>query len=138
MTRIRAFVSKEFFSELLPYNAELLKGNAFVVRACGAKPGDSSILRSKSYILFGNGLATLPLQKEALERDGGYFMWFREVTDRPGVSHWEVQSDSNQATGSEDWNLQVSCLDPGPAHERLLMLAKVSGSPGQYIYLTRL
>ncbi len=112
MEKIRAFVPWKFFKSLLPFNAELLKGNAMLIRACAAKPQDGSILRSKEYLLFGNGLATiLPdalVASQYLSSPRGYVMEFTEKTDGRSVRYWEVQSVASQSSGAGLLDLKVS------------------------------
>lgn len=139
MEKIRACVPWTFFNNLLPFNAELLNGNAMVVRACGAKPSDGSILRSKEYLLFGNGMATLlPRAKNgSLVETDGYIMEFTQKRDSRGVSYWEVQSVANQMPGNPNWRLEVSHLPPiSDEGWHIRKLIECKGKPGQFIYLS--
>ena len=138
MESINAFVPLKFYSQLLPFNAELLKGNAMLVRACGAQGRDGSILRSKSYLLFGNGVETLMPQVESLIEGGtkGYVMRFVSKKDNRQVEYWEVQSTGDQ-TNPRGWTLGVSSEAPDNddgMHVKLLV--SQHGGPGQYIFLS--
>ena len=62
MEKIRALVPWEFFDTLLPFNAELLNGNAMVVRAFGAKSRDHSFQSGCSFFLYGGRPPYRPLQ----------------------------------------------------------------------------
>lgn len=152
MEKIRARVPWVFFDNLLPFNAELLNGNAMLVRACGAKPSDGTILRSKEYLLFGNGIATLlPLARAGLLYSGsanrnttlvmgtgsyGYIMEFTQKRDPRGVSYWEVQSVVDQMPGNPNWRLEVSDLPPiSDKGWHIRKLIEREGKPGQFIYL---
>lgn len=132
MERIKALVPWDFFRGLYPFNAELLNGNAMVIKACAA--GEyGTILRSKEYLLFGNGLATLlPQGKE--HNAEGYVMEFVRKNDARGVKYCEVQSVPDQAR--TPWRLEVSGLPP-PWTDRTRILAFQAGDPGQYIFLAR-
>lgn len=139
MEKIRARIPWEFFHDLLPFNAEVLSGNAMLVRACGAQSGDGSILRSKGYLIFGNGMATLLPQTKIPGRvdSGGYVAEFVRRSDPRGVEYWEVQSVPDQTPDALDWYLNVSSFALGPSmggHVRRLI--EVEGDPGQFIYLS--
>lgn len=138
MQRIRARVPWSFFTQLLPFNAQLLNGNAMLVRACGAKPQDGSILQSKSYLLFGNGIATLLPQVDELAKDlnarRGFVMEFIQKRDKRNVMYWEaqcVQGDGLWASASHE--LRVSS---NPPDEFAVSIIDQPGNPGQYIYLS--
>ena len=138
MERTRAFVPWTFFNDLLPFNAELIGGNAMVVRACGAKPDDGSILHSKEYLLFGNGMGTLLPQATALAQKGitGYVMEFVQKKDKRRVTYWEVQSVPEQ-TMDIPWHLKVSSREPDPDDDgHIKMLASQEGNPSQFLFLS--
>jgi len=138
MERVRARVPWKFFQRLYPFNAEVLDGDAMVIKACGAKPANGSILRSREYLLFGHGMATLlPYAGvgRRVERDG-YIVALTEKCDPRGVVYWEVQSVGDQMPGSPDWHLKVSNFPPDSDMEgHVRRLIEISGDPGQYIYL---
>ena len=118
MERIRAFVPWTFFEKLLPFNAELLNDNAMLVRACGTKPADGSVLRSKSFLLFGRGLATLLPQAgtlaQGLNGKKGYVMEFVHKRDSRKVDYWEAQIASDQTQSPQNWEIEVSSFEPDP------------------------
>lgn len=127
----------EFFDELYPFNAELLKGNAMLVRACGTQPVDGSILRSKEYILFGQGMATiLPHRKVGSANKKGYIVEIVERRDLRDVTYWEVQSVGDERPVVPQWSLRVSNL-PVVSDEdgHVRMLIGMKGEPGQYFFL---
>ena len=138
MEKVRARVPWEFFKELYPFNAELLNGDAMLIRACAAKPTDGSILRSKEYLLFGHGMATLLSYAgvgRRVERDG-YIVEFTENRDPRGVAYWVVQSVGDQLPDAQDWRLKVSNFPPDPDMEgHVRRLIGVAGDPGQYFFL---
>ena len=135
--RRRALVPWKFFQELLPFNAELLNGNAMLIRACGTQAKDGSILRSKEYLLFGNGFATLlPWARTATCPINGYVMNFSEKRDKRQVRYWEVQIDQSQERCSPDWQFRLSASQPDPDDEgHIVELISQSGEPGQSFYL---
>ena len=140
MERIRALVPWTFFGSLLPFNAELLNGNAMLVRACGAKRTDGSILRSKSYVLFGNGVATLLPQAKVLAKDPnsmqGYVMEFVQKRDGRQVDYWEAQSVPDQNLNGSRWQIEISEWEPDSDDgEHIINLVGQHGNPGQYFYL---
>ena len=140
MERIRAFVPWTFFEKLLPFNAELLNDNAMLVRACGTKPADGSVLRSKSFLLFGRGLATLLPQAgtlaQGLNGKKGYVMEFVHKRDSRKVDYWEAQIASDQTQSPQNWEIEVSSFEPDPDDGiHITPLVKQEGKPGQYIYL---
>lgn len=127
----------KFLDSLMPFNAELLKGNAMLVRACGAKPSDGSILRTKEFLLFGNGMATLLPQLRPLAQDGveGYNVDITRKDDGRGIAFWEVQA-ADQATPTK-WRLEVASSPPNPSDRgQVQPLIHSSGMPGQYFFLT--
>ncbi len=136
--KVRARVPWEFFEELYPFNAELINGNAMLIRACGIQSINGSILRSKEYLLFGHGLATLlPYagMGRRVERDG-YIMEFTERRDPRGVVYWEVQSVGDQLPDPQGWHLKVSVHPPDSDMEgHVRRLIGVAGYPGQYFFL---
>lgn len=139
MSQYRVFVPWKFFGDLYPFSAELINGNAMIIRACGAKPDDGSILRSRDYLLFGNGMATL-LSQTVEERNvtDGYTVRLFDRCVRPGVTCWEAQSVSRQSALPESWRLKVSTTEPDPDDEgHIRMLVQSDGNPGQYLYLAR-
>ena len=133
----RARVSWNFFRELLPFNAEILKGNAMLIKACGAKPSDGSILRSKEYLLFGHGIATVLLQMGIAGRleNHGYVFEFSRKVDPRGVEYWNVQSVVDQMQEKKKWCLEVSYASPPDDEERIQRLIGIEGKPGQFMYL---
>ncbi|GEM_PF-3089379 len=138
MEKIRARVPWEFFHGLYPFNAELLNGNAMLIRACGIQPTDGSILRSKEYLLFGHGIATLVPYARVCRVDerGGYIMALTEKCDPRGVVYWEVHSVGDQLPDAQGWHLKVSIDPPGSDMEgHVRRLIEIKGDPGQYIYL---
>jgi hypothetical protein len=109
MKKLKAFVPMAFFKELLPYNAELPNGNAMVVRACGVKPDDGSILRSTEYLLFGNGLATLLPEASGSRAFGGrdgYVMEFVQKKDARQIVYWEVNAVKDQGDNPGENRIQ--------------------------------
>lgn len=138
MEKIRARIPWKFFEELLPFNAELLNGNAMLIRACGTQPTDGSILRSKEYLLFGHGMATLmPYARVCrVEERDGYIVALTEKCDPRGVVYWEVHSVGDQMPGTPDWRLKVSNFPPDPDDEgHIRRLIGIEGDPGQFMYL---
>lgn len=151
MEGIRARVPWEFFRELYPFNAELLNAGAFLIRACGALPScgdrlDGSIQRSKGYLLFGHGIATIlpharrPCTDITDYYDDGYEVELTAKRDPRGVTYWEVQPVRGQGQMPEysDWRLKVSANPPDPDDEgHVRKLIEIEGDPGQYIFLSR-
>lgn len=141
MDKIRARVPWEFFRELYLFSAELLDGDAMVVKACGVKPSngdrrDGGILRSREYLLFGHGLATLVPRSHCDGNRDGYVMEVTRKCDTRGVTYWEFQSAGDQLMDSLPWRLNVSNSPPDPDMEgHVQRLIEISGDPGQYIYL---
>ncbi|MBL8030338.1 MAG: hypothetical protein JNN11_03760 [Candidatus Doudnabacteria bacterium] len=112
-----------------------------LVRACGAKPADGSILRSRGYLLFGNGVATLLPQAETLAQGlngvKGYVMEFVQKRDPRNVAYWEVQISVDQTRVERDWRIEASCLPPDSDEGiHFTPLVEQQGKPGQYFYLT--
>ena len=140
MKSLRVFVPWSFFGSLLPYSGTLLNGNALLVRACGNKPTDGSVLQSQSFVLFGNGIATLVTQipelvKTPMFREG-CIMEFVQKRDRRQVEYWEAQSVPDQQLGGSKWRLGISTSEPKRDDgEHVIILAGQSGRPGQFIYL---
>lgn len=137
MQKFQAFMPFEFLDSLMPFNAELLKGNAMLVRACGAKPSDGSILRSREFLLFGHGMATLLPQLSSLGRDDveGYTVDVTRKDDGRGVAFWEIQA-TEQATPTK-WRLELASSPPTPSDGgQIQQLIHSNGQPGQYFFLT--
>ena len=138
MHTIRARVPLAFFQGLYPCSAELLKGNSMIVRAVGVQSRDGSILRSRGYLLFGNGLATLLV--EAWHRTKGvesnYDMDFTRRVNDKRVEYWEIQGRGPQSQEAL-WVLQSSTTKPPANGKCTTLLCFVEGRPGQYLYLSR-
>lgn len=138
MRKIRAYMPLSFFDMLLPFNIELIKGNAMIMRACGAKPSDGSILRSKEFILFGNGIATLIPMAKKLEQLGerGYVLEIEQKRDSRGIAYWDAQIARDKESHIPRWSLECSSYCPSSddgLHVRKLV--GQNGNPGQFIYL---
>ena len=119
---------------------ELINGNATILRACGAQLKDGSILRSREYILFGHGIATIAPHAAALScREVlGYNMDFECKRDRRGVVCFEVNVSRPQRS-REPWELCVSDATPETSEGiHIIRLCSVEGDPGQYFYLSRI
>lgn len=137
MQELQAYVPWEFFGNLLPFNAEVLKGSAMVVRAFASQNGDGSIVRSREYILFGNGIATLIPVSDVLMRQGrnGFIGNFTQKTDVRGVRYWEVQAARPEPI-SAVWSLKVAHSPPDSDDGKSnRILCSKDGECGQYIYL---
>ncbi len=136
MEKFSAFVAWQFFERLYPFNGELLKGNAFLLKAVGAKRGDGSLLQSKEFLLFGHGAATLVPQAERQRGEGrsGYFVEGIGKTDNRGVMYWEVQLAINQSPELPLWSLEVSAEPP----KDVQLLFGIQGDPGQYFFIRQL
>lgn len=140
--RVRAVLPFSFFDDLLPCNIEIVKGNAMKLRAYGAKLGDGSVLRSKEYIWFRNGQASLLLQRERIVREHmtgvfpAYAVDLIKKTDPREVVYWEVECVSGDVSVQQaEWMLAVSDT---PGLERTSMpLISQDGDPGQYFYLVK-
>jgi hypothetical protein len=134
METYQALMPLSFFRSLLPYNAELLSGNALLLRACGAKPDDGSVLRSREFLLFGNGLATIIPYADVLEERGedGYVVSVTRKSDARHVTFWEIQSVA-RPEGRPAWSLATSRRPPGDRN--VIRLIQSEGQPGQYFYL---
>lgn len=130
----------EFFEGLYPFNAQLLNGNAMLVRAFGTQPKDGSFIRSREYILFGQGMATLLSYAKGIKvgrNKNGYIVEIMERRDRRGVKYWEVQSVSDQELIAPYWSLVVSDFPPVSDEEgHVRTLIGVKGDPGEYFFLT--
>ncbi|MBI4093112.1 MAG: hypothetical protein HY420_04275 [Candidatus Kerfeldbacteria bacterium] len=130
----------DFFDPLLAFNAELLNGNAMLLRACGAQPRDGSILRSKEYLLFGHGMATLamwPQHPFAFKSQEHYVVTVTERMDSRKVRYWEIQAAKDQ-TMSTDWTLCVASEEPDPKNEgEIKILVQSDGHVRQFFYLRR-
>lgn len=142
MFQFRARVPWGFFEELYPFNAELLDGDAMIVKACAAKPSngaarDGGILRSREYLLFGHGIATiLPHARRYWWQRDECVMEVTEKCDPRGVRYWEFQCASDLLPGIPDWRLKISHSPPDPDEEgHVRRLIEISGKPGQYFYL---
>jgi len=135
--KVRVLVSWEFFNKLYPFNAEVLNGNAMLIRACGGKRTDGSICRSKEYLLFGQGMATLLFYKRAGHADPkGYVVEVTARRDSRGIVYYELQSVTGGATKFE-WLLEVSNVPPPSDEEGYIRrLIEVNGDPGQYFFLS--
>lgn len=135
-----AILYVDFCVPLLPFNAELLKGNAMLIRACGTDQ-DGSILRSKEYLLFGNGMATLamwPQHPFMFETQEQYVVTVTEKQDRRGVRYWEIQSRRDQTTDGVEWVFCVATEEPTSkmGHE-VKVLVQSEGNARQFFYLRR-
>lgn len=125
----------------IQFNAELLNGNAMLIRACGTKPNDGSILRSRKYLLFGNGIATILAnsstnQYNQIYYGDGYIMELCEKRDRRGVTYHEFQPAADQMPGTPNWRLNVSNFPPDRDMGRHIRpLIEHNGDPGQYFFL---
>lgn len=111
-----------------------------LVRACSAKPADGSILRSKSYLLFGNGVATLLPQArtlaQGLNAKKGYVMEFVQKRDSRKVDYWEAQIAPDQTQSTQNWEIEVSNFEPDSDEGiHFKPLVEQKGNPGQYIYI---
>jgi len=130
----------DFCTPLLPFNAELLNGNAMLIRACGAKL-DGSVLRSREYLLLGNGMATLamwPQHPFAFDTQEQYVVTVTERSDRRSVRYWEIQSRRDQTTDDVAWTLCVATEEPDPNKEgEIRMLVQSEGHARQFFYLRR-
>lgn len=149
MGEVRVHVPWTFFEKLLPFNAEVIEGNAMVVRACAAQrpngsQDDGAIRRSKEFLLFGHGLATIiPQVRNEVGRTGyvsgdrtGYIMILTEHRDNRGIRYWKLQSASDQMPGELSWQLKVSFYPPDPDMEgHVRRLIEIEGDPGQYFFL---
>jgi hypothetical protein len=132
-----AFLPLSFFRELLPFNAELLSGNSMIVRACGIQPNDGSILRSKGFLLFRNGLATLATRPIARE-DEGYVMVLTQKMSLKDVEYWEIKSKGGQDHCDLGMRFEVSTSPPDPDEgKHIVELVSQEGKPGQYIFLSQ-
>ncbi len=141
MRRIRAFVPYSFFDQLYPYNMQPLDSNALALKACGAQPKDGSILRSKEYLLFGNGIGTLiPWVRMGFSSRTAYDGFAAELSeecDKRGVRYWKLQCTSDQSQTAPCWRLRVTSSPPDPDDEgHIISLLESTGSPGQYIFLS--
>lgn len=133
------------FELLSPYNAQLLDGNALLVRAFGVTMPDGTIRRSKDYLLFGNGMATLIpwADRNLLGSPTQYVVTVTKRDDRRkqrggrGSTYWEIQAVPDQSTKAE-WTLWVSTS--GIATEAVndyRILVQQQGDPGQCFFLHR-
>lgn len=137
MRHFQVYVPLEFFRRLLPINAKLINGNAFVVQACAANPGDGSVLRSREFLLFGFGLGTLLMELDGDASPDGYVMNFEEKHDERGVRYWEVQGKASQAILETEWSLALSQHRPSHIEDDLILIRQ-TGTPGQFFFLERL
>lgn len=140
MKPVYAYLPLSFFGDLKPYNIEPINGSGMLIRACATKGGDGSILRSKEFLLFGNGLATLAARADYIRSHGiqGYAMELIQKTDDRGVGYWEIQSALTQCDRWLHWQFAVS--EEPPSEEDIwldcaLPLVGKEGGPGQYIHL---
>jgi hypothetical protein len=134
---IEAFLPLSFFRQLYAFNAELLRGNSMAVRACGIQAKDGSILRSKEYLLFGNGLATLAT-RPIVREDEGYMMVLTQKMSPKDVVYWEIKSREGQDHRDLGMRFEVSTSSPDPDEGRhIIELVSQEGKPGQYIFLSQ-
>lgn len=135
MKRTRVFVSAKFFDALYPFSADPINGNGMLIRACASQGRDGSVLRSKEFLLFGYGIATLLpwLRTSEGRTTDGFVMEFTQKVDVRQVRYWEVNIAANQDRTSTDWELKVSFDEPDSS---VRMLIAQPGVPGQYFYLT--
>ncbi len=132
--KLRVYVPLSFFDGLLPFNAELLHGNSFAVRALAGHPEDASILRSAGYLLFGNGLATLIIARDRVR--AGYYMEVTGQRNQHQVLFWELQSDSNQNPPDSGFHTVLElAASPVSNGANLAVLVQQAGVSGQAFVL---
>lgn len=134
---VLANVLMDSFKQLYPFSAELISDNTMRVWAYGTKADDGSIMRSKEYLLFGNGLATLAMPQEP-NTPPGYVMEFRQQKDGDGVTYWEIQSlPEGQADSTTPWNFNIRTIEPDEDEGlHIIRLVVQDGAPGQCFYLS--
>jgi hypothetical protein len=129
------------FNLLWPFNAQLLNDGALLVRAFGMKPG-GRIERSKNYLLFGNGMASLIPWVDG-RMPGSPTQYVVKITERhdqrklagkPGATYWEIQGVPNQDTPAP-WMLWMSTFGNSKDDRNNHVLIAQAGDPGQCFFV---